>query len=125
MYFGTRCASFAGSFEQPTTAIVWISPRILRTCVSSPIGPRFRKRASRLRFLREDAANRVLETRRETQKLRFVRVEPPDLRVLVVRNPRLASPPCDEEQVVAEQVLLRGVDGLLDAEEPGLEGRDG
>src|SRR2546422_3638613 len=37
MYFGTRCASFAGSFEQPTTAIVLISPRIFRISVSSPI----------------------------------------------------------------------------------------
>src|SRR5438445_2927602 len=121
MYFGTRCASFAGSFEQPTTAIVLISPRILRICVSSTIGPRLRKRAFRLRFLREDASNRVFQTRRETQMLRFVRGEPPDLRVLVVRDPRLASPSCDEEQVMAEKLLRRGIDVFVDPKEPGLE----
>src|SRR6266704_4497722 len=124
MYFGTRCASFAGSFEQPTTAIVWMSPRIVRICVSSTIGPRFRKRAFRLRFLREDASNRVLQTRRETQMLRFVWGEPPDLRVLVVRDPRLAVPSGDEEQVVAEELLRRGIDVFVDAEEPGLQRRD-
>src|SRR2546427_1868216 len=124
MYFGTRCASFAGSFEQPTTAIVWISPRILRTCVSSTIGPRLRKRAFRLRFLREDASNRVFQTRRETQMLRFVRGEPPDLRVLVVRDPRLASPSCDEEEVMAEKLLRRGIDVFVDPKEPGLENCD-
>src|SRR2546428_11049811 len=124
MYFGTRCASFAGSFEQPTTAIVWISPRILRTCVSSTIGPRLRKRAFRLRFLREDATNRVFETRRETQAVRLVRGEPPDLGVLVVRDPRLAVPSRDEEQVVAEELLRRGIDVFIDAEEPGLQRRD-
>src|SRR5216117_3694446 len=102
MYFGTRWASFAGSLEQPTTAIVLISLRTLRISVSSTIGPPFRKRASRLRFLREDAADRGFQTRRETQTVRF-RSEPPDLRVLVVCNPRLASPSCDEEQVVAEE----------------------
>src|SRR2546422_1711621 len=118
MYFGTRWASFAGSFEQPTTAIVWISPRILRICVSSTIGPRFRKRAFRLRFLREDASNRVLQTRRETQMLRFVWGEPPDLRVLVVRDPRLASPSCDEEEVVAAKPPPRWFAVFLDTEEP-------
>src|SRR3989442_15666562 len=124
MYFGTRWASFAGSFEQPTTAIVWISLRILRICVSSTIGPRFRKRAFRLRFLREDASNRVLQTRRETQMLRFVWGEPPDLRVLVVRDPRLASPSCDEEEVVAEELLRRGSGVFIDTEEPRAERRD-
>src|SRR5437867_12864062 len=104
MYLGTRWASFAGSFEQPTTAIVLISLRILRISVSSTIGPPFRKRASRLRFLREDAVNRGFQTRRETQTVRFVRSGPPDLRALVVCNPRLACPASDEEQVVAEEL---------------------
>src|SRR2546430_15186190 len=119
MYFGTRWASFAGSFEQPTTAIVLISLRILRISFSSTIGPPFRKRASRLRFLREDAADRGLQTRRETQTVRFVRSEPPDLRVLVVCNPRLAVPSCDEEQVVAEELLRGRIEGFIDAEETG------
>src|SRR5256886_14976818 len=119
MYFGTRWASFAGSFEQPTTAIVLISLRILRISVSSTIRPPFRKRASRLRFLREDAADRGFQTRRETQTVRFVRSEPPDLRVLVVCNPRLASPSCDEEQVVAGKLLPGRSEGFIDAEETG------
>src|SRR2546425_13305050 len=113
MYFGTRCASFAGSFEQPTTAIVWISPRILRTCVSSTICPRLRKRAFRLRFLREDASNRVFQTRLETQMLRFVRGEPPVFRAHVVRNPRFASPSCNEIDEMAEKILLTGIDNFL------------
>src|SRR2546427_5342170 len=119
MYLGTRWASFAGSLEQPTTAIVLISLRILRISVSSTIRPPFRKRASRLRFLREDAANRGFQTRRETQTVRFVRSEPPDLRVLVVCNPRLASPSCDEEQVVAEELLRGRIEGFIDAQETG------
>src|SRR3989442_3114533 len=118
MYFGTRWASFAGSFEQPTTAIVLISLRILRISFSSTIGPPFRKRASRLRFLREDAADRGLQTRSETQTVRFVRSEPPDLRVLVVCNPRLPVPSCDEEQVVAEELLRGRNEGFIHAEEP-------
>src|SRR2546428_8279294 len=52
--------------------------------------------------------------------LRFVRGEPPDLRVLVVRDPRLASPSCDEEEVMAEKLLRRGIDVFVDPEEPGL-----
>src|SRR2546426_8559493 len=124
MYLGTRWASFAGSLEQPTTAIVLISLRILRISVSSTIRPPFRKRASRLRFLREDAANRGFQTRRETQTVRFVRSEPPDLRVLVVCNPRLASPSCDEEQVVAGELPPGRSRGFLDAEGPGAEHRD-
>src|SRR3989442_12689643 len=124
MYFGTRWASFAGSFEQPTTAIVLISLRILRISFSSTIGPPFRKRASRLRFLREDAADRGLQTRRETQTVRFVRSEPPDLRVLVVCNPRLPVPSCDEEQVVAEELLPGRFLVLMKAEEPKLQARE-
>src|SRR3989449_11701835 len=124
MYFGTRWASFAGSFEQPTTAIVLISLRILRISFSSTIGPPFRKRASRLRFLREDAADRGLQTRRETQTVRFVRSEPPDLRVLVVCNPRLPVPSCDEEQVVAEKLPRRRIEVLIDACETKAERGD-
>src|SRR2546427_2359128 len=132
MYFGTRWASFAGSFEQPTTAIVLISLRTLRISLrtlrisfSSTIGPPFRKRASRLRFLREDAADRGLQTRRETQTVRFVRSEPPDLRVLVVCNPRLPVPSCDEEQVVAEELLRGRIAVFIDAEEPRPKRGDG
>src|SRR3989475_11881016 len=121
MYFGTRGSSLAGPSEQPTPAIVWISPRILRTCVSSTIGPRLRKRAFRLRFLREDASNRVFQTRRETQMLRFVRGEPPDLRVLVVRDPRSPPPSWDEAEVMAGKLPRRGIDVFVDPEEPGLE----
>src|SRR5713226_7616255 len=118
MYFGTRCASFAGSFEQPTTAIVLISPRIFRIWVSSTITSPGRKRAYRLRFLWDDAPNRFLQARREIQALRFLWVEPPNLRMLLVRDLRLTGPSCDEEQVVSEELLRRRIEVFIDAEEP-------
>src|SRR5713226_1511040 len=115
MYFGTRCASFAGSFEQPTTAIVLISPRIFRIWVSSTIACPDRRRASRLRFLWDDAPNRFLEARREIQAFRFLRGEPPNLRMLLVRDLRLTGPSRDEEQVVTEELLRRRIDVFIDA----------
>src|SRR2546422_8013645 len=121
MYLGTRWASFAGSFEQPTTAIVLISLRMLRISVSSTIGISISKERLPVKVSEEDAPDRGFQTRRETQTVRFVRSEPPDLRVLVVCNPRLASPSCDEEQVVAEELLRGGIEGFIDAEEPGPE----
>src|SRR5437867_3082632 len=124
MYFGTRCASFAGSFEQPTTAIVLISPRIFRICGSSTMPSPERRRASRLRVRWDDAVNRLLQARREIQALRFLGGEPPDFRMFFVRDLRLTSPSGDEEQVVSEEALRTRIDVLIDAEEPRPERRD-
>src|SRR5437667_10990302 len=80
--------------------------------------------ASELRFLREDAANRCVEARREIQAFRFLPVEPPNLPMLFVRNLRLPIPLGDEEQVVPEEVLRSRIDVFIDAEEPRPERRD-
>src|SRR3989475_6747905 len=124
MYFGTRCASFAGSLEQPTTAIVRMSLRIFLICFSSTISSADGTHAPRLRFLWEDAPNGVLEARREIQLFRFFGGEPTDLGVLLVRDFRIPTPAGDEEQVVTEEILGRRIDVLIDPEEPGPERRD-
>src|SRR5206468_2353959 len=56
--------------------------------------------------------------------IRFLRVEPPNLRMLFVRNLRLPIPLGDEEQVVPEEVLRSRIDVFIDAEEPRPERRD-
>src|SRR5437762_2988837 len=99
MYLGTRCASFAGSFEQPTTAIVWISRRIFRTWSSSDILSSGRCRGWGLRFRREEATNRVLQGGRQVQARCFRGREPPNLGVLLVRDPRFSLPLGHEKQV--------------------------
>src|SRR6266571_3165177 len=124
MYFGTRCASFAGSFEQPTTAIVLISVRMRLTSLSS-IGIAMRsRRARRLSLPGKHAVNRLSDARREAQRVHDFRREPMDFGVLFVRDARLAIPSGNEEEVVTKRLLRGRVDIFVDAEEPGVRYAD-
>src|SRR6266550_5268986 len=126
MYFGTRCASFAGSFEQPTTAIVRMRSRIFRTSVSSTISsrPSGRRRANRLRFRWEHPTDRLLQGRGDVQRHRFFRSEPAGLGMFFVRDPGLALPARHEEEVMSKEVARGRIDVLVDSEELRLDGSD-
>src|ERR1700704_6049130 len=119
MYFGTRCASFVGSFDRPTTAIVRIDSRIFRmfgsSAMRSTIEPSL---ACRLRFPREQLGDRTLQGVRQVQRTHFGRGEPADLRVFFVRNPRLALPLHHQEEVVSEDVAGRRIEIFIDSEGP-------
>src|SRR2546427_2875747 len=119
MYFGTRCASFAGSFEQPTTAIVLMPARMSRIAVSSTVAnARICRRTSQLRFRRQDLVDRGLDRWCDIERVDLLRREPTNFGMLFVRDARLTGPPGDEEQVVTKQILRRRVDVLVYPKEP-------
>src|SRR6266567_3539234 len=118
MYFGTRCASFAGSFEQPTTAIVLMPARMSRISVSSTTANSGDcRRASQLRFRRQNLVNGGFDRWCDIEEINFRGREPTNFRMFLVRDARHASPPGDEEQVVAKELLRCRIDVLINPEE--------
>src|SRR5207247_63763 len=89
--------------------------------ISRPSG---RRKASRLRFRREHPADRLLQRRGDVQRHRFVRREPAGLGVFFVRDPGLALPACDQEEIMPKEVARGRIDVLVDSEELRLDRSD-